>query len=162
MTNFNTYCKSVIIHQIGYGFFPLSWLRQNDTASVIRELTPPWHLIIPLIFVEVRLCSASVCFCFVLFFSFGFCFWILYAIWNPMKYNPNTCVQYYFIMEKRSRIFYVVFKEAMLDIFHFAKTEKKRSIFLLVFFIFYLKWFFAVFALKLSPGTHKIYFVAAS
>lgn len=58
---------------IVYGFFRFTDNDKEHTGQQ-RMPTPPWHLILPLIFVKVRVCPVTV-----LYFSFGVWFWTLFV-----------------------------------------------------------------------------------
>lgn len=75
------------IQRIVYGVFSFSYYDKGHTANLTgrqRMLTSPWHLILLLVFVEVRVCSA-----FVLYLSFGPWFW------NIVRYDHISCLRKY-------------------------------------------------------------------
>lgn len=82
----HTFCLVINIHPIVSLFVRFPDYDKEHTAGVTgqqRMLTNPWHLILPLISVEVRICSAPV-----LYFSF------VLLILNTDRY-PNisfTCL----------------------------------------------------------------------
>lgn len=64
---FHTYCLAIIIHRIVYGFFRCPNNGKEQSAGLTGQqlmLTPPWHLFIPLSFVEVRVFYDPVLFIF--------------------------------------------------------------------------------------------------